>query len=408
MNFGGIILFFAVIFFALIAAGWIFESPSTLRFDLAGQLGGALLLLAIAALSLWTVHLCPIVVVFDPATDLQDLGLLPFLWAYATASRVPPTAVSPFRGAVIRADNSRPHLVAIQNGPLSDASALCSGFCTDLLKTFDRLRSEDIVSGPLAVPAWGANVSRAEFSFLTGISAQRMGIHRFYPYQAIARGWGVESLPLVLRKLGYHTVCIHPHCWQLAGQGRILRQLGFDECVDINLSLDMSCDAFYANNISVGEYILHLLKSTEDPTFIFAVTIDCDKRKILQPYCYDILKYFHHKHNLNAHRDSCLHDKVNSADGFKILYDALSCYQHPVSMCCYGGCMPSYFHGKNNFYENCNYAQYFYWANKQVIFESNIPSVSISEIGNICRYRPLILHQAATDWLASLGILEPQ
>ena len=219
-------------FFCTGAAGFLDGRASRVRFSLQGQLGGSLVLLLGTAVLLSRQRNHASLAVFDPEKDLQTLGLLPSLWLYALASRTLPHVRSPFASATVTT-RPRPHLIVIQSESFFDARHLFAGIRPDILQTFDALRMEAACYGPLDVPAWGANTIRTEFSFLTGIAAQALGVHRFNPYRAIARGWSVDALPLFLKKMGYRTVCVHPYWGNFYGRKYVLPRLGFDTFLDI-------------------------------------------------------------------------------------------------------------------------------------------------------------------------------
>lgn len=251
------------------------EAPSPARFALNGQLGGALLVLITACLALRRLaHTQPLRLRFVPDDDLRRLGLTAFLWAYAVASRVPPAAVSPFRQVRRAKPLVRPHLIAVQSESFFDVRTLFSGIRPDVLAGLDSLCAEAALRGPLQVPAWGANTVRTEFSFLTGIAAWDMGGHQFNPYQTIAEGWPVEAFPGMLRELGYHTVCIHPYWARFYARDRVLRQLGFEEFLDIASFAGAERAGAYVSDLEVGRRVLEILNRVTAPTFLFVITME--------------------------------------------------------------------------------------------------------------------------------------
>jgi hypothetical protein len=61
--------------------------------------------------------------------------------------------------------------------------------------------------GSLAVPAWGANSTRAEFAVLSGIAEPALGYDRYNPYHALTRA-PIASQVWRLRAAGYRTICL--------------------------------------------------------------------------------------------------------------------------------------------------------------------------------------------------------
>lgn len=319
------------------------EVPPPARFALNGQLGGALLGLIVAWLALRRLaRTQPLPLRFVPDDDLRRLGLTAFLWAYAVASRVPPEAVSPFRQMRKATPPIRPHLIAVQSESFFDARTLFSGIRPDVLAGFDVLRAEAALRGPLQVPAWGANTVRTEFSFLTGIAARDMRVHQFNPYQTIAGGWPVEAFPGMLRELGYHTVCLHPYWAKFYARDRVLRQLGFEEFLDIAAFADAERAGAYVSDLEVGRRILEILNRASAPTFLFVITMENHGPLHLDacppaagenfyhrpppPGCEELTAYMRHL----RHADQML----------RLLREELGRASFPASLCFYGDHVP--------------------------------------------------------------------
>lgn len=393
----------AAAFFVLAAAGFLWETPPPSRFDPYGQLGGVGILLIVAVLLLCWAHRSPPAVVLDPEEDLRNLGLLPFLWAYAVASRVLPPAVSSFGRAVTAVRHSTPHLVAIQSESFFDARSLFAGVRPEILRTFDMLRATADAAGPLTVPAWGANTVRTEFSFLTGIPACQLGVHRFNPYQTVTRGWAVQSLPLFLKRLGYHTVCIHPYWAQFYGRNRVLRQLGFDTFMDISTFAGARREGSYVGDMEVGKRILHVLQQASCPTFVFAITMENHGPLHLEsPHpeaatglyscpppegCDELTAYLRHLYNA----DSML----------GMLHETLRTVAYPLSLCFYGDHVPIMPSAYKVLAEPEGVVPYFCWCNHNA---NKIPKKGIVGGGNVdvdYAKLPLEVHDLALTWLTT-------
>lgn len=331
----------AALFFVLALLGFWTEEPPVSRFSLQGQLGGALVLLLGTAVLLWRQRNHASLAVFDPEKDLQTLGLLPSLWLYALASRTLPHVRSPFASATVTT-RPRPHLIAIQSESFFDARHLFTGIRPDVLQTFDALRMEAASYGPLDVPAWGANTIRTEFCFLTGIAAQPLGVHRFNPYRAIARGWSVDALPLFLKKMGYRTVCVHPYWGNFYGRKYVLPRLGFDTFLDISAFQGAQRAGAYISDIEVAKKILALLEGATDPLFIFAITMENHGPLHLDHIpAIEIEKFYSiPPANTYTNLDKYLYHLKNTDSMLSILHTAFQTSPLPVSFCFYGDHVP--------------------------------------------------------------------
>ena len=166
-------------------------------------------------------------------------------------------------------------LVSIQSESFFDVRDLWPGVRREVLTQFDQLASESLAHGKLQVAAWGANTVRTEFAYLTGIPAERLGVHRFNPYRVLARQ-GLPSIASRLKALGYRTVCIHPYDGSFYGRDKVLPALGFDEFIDVR-AFDASQKAGpFIGDCAVADKIRALLQAPDrtQPLFIHAVTME--------------------------------------------------------------------------------------------------------------------------------------
>lgn len=333
----------AAVCFAAAVLCLLAERPPAARLALNGQLGGALGMLLVALLVLWrTAQRQSPALCFTPEEDIRRLGLSAFLWAYAIASRVPPVAVSPFRHVQRGMAPERPHLIAVQSESFFDARTLFSGIRADVLSCFDLMCAESVMHGPLRVPAWGANTVRSEFSFLTGIAARDMGVHQFNPYQTIAGGWAVDSLPGLLKKLGYRTICIHPYWARFYARDRVLRRLGFEDFLDISAFADAERAGAYVSDREVGRRILDLLDGATEPTFVFAITMENHGPLHLDTCRPDADENFYHSPPPSgcAELDAYLRHLRHADRMLHLLREGLEQASYSASLCFYGDHVP--------------------------------------------------------------------
>ena len=168
----------------------------------------------------------------DPAADAAAWGMLACFVIYATLARAerPSRLAAP---AVLRHPSPRATpgpVVMAQLELFFDARILHTAIPRDLLPGFDALRTEAAVFGRLAVPCWGANTIRTEFTALTGLGADALGLDRFNPYERFARS-RVDSLAWRMRAQGRRTICLHPFDKSFYGRHRAIPALGFDRFI---------------------------------------------------------------------------------------------------------------------------------------------------------------------------------
>lgn len=398
----------AAAFFALALIGVWTETPPSSRFAPRGQLGGIAVLLLCAVMPLGWTKRHPPAISLDPEKDIQNMGLLPSLWLYGMASRTLPEARSPFERMGTAVRRSRPHLVAVQSESFFDARTLFAGIRPDVLCAFDSLRAASDMHGSLSVPAWGANTVRTEFSFLTGIPARHMGVHRFNPYQTIARGWPVNALPLFLKKLGYRTICIHPYWARFYGRDRVLRQLGFETFLDISAFDGARRAGSYVSDEEVGKRILHVLREAASPVFIFAVTMENHGPLHLDPLRLEETEYFYTVPPPEgcAELGTYLLHLRNADNMLHMLHTALKQAAFPVSLCFYGDHVPIMSTVYKTFRTPSGAVPYFCWSNLPARDMAAHDAKTQLPATGTCRPEcPLGAHDLASAWLQSKNML---
>ena len=207
---------------------------------------------------------------FDPEADMHALGLFGSFVAYARAERIPLEAPPRFRTPSV-SPATAPHLVVVQSESFFDARRVHPGIHPDVYAWLDAVQQSSQQHGALQVPAWGANTVRSEFSFLSGLRPQQLGVHRFNPYRCLGE---VRSLVHTLKEAGYRTVCVHPYIASFYGRDHILPRLGFDEFIDIGaFGLD-DYSGPYIGDRAVADKVAALLGQASQPLFVFVITME--------------------------------------------------------------------------------------------------------------------------------------
>ena len=283
-------------------------------------------------------------VTLDPEKDLRQLGLMGSLWRYAEIERG--LVCIPFHFAPVQqAENPAavlPNLVVVQSESFFDVRQVFAGIRPEILAVFDSLRTSASRWGKLAVPAWGANTVRTEFGFLSGIRAEKLGVHRFNPYRKLARR-GVPTLVSFLKNLGYRTVCVHPYPASFYNRDKVFPLLGFDEFIDLKSFAGVEKTGPYIGDIDLAEKVCTLLKDASTrPIFVFVITMEnhgplhlekMQKGEVEQLYlrpppngCSDLTIYLRHLRNA---------DRMVS-----MLRDCLEILPGPSWLCWFGDHVP--------------------------------------------------------------------
>lgn len=323
-------------------------------------------LAAFAGALLWCGARRPLPVSFAPQADLRALGLLASLWRYALEERRPhplpaagPAAPAPAGGAAL------PHLVVVQSESFFDARRLFSGIRPEVLQAFDALQASAVCQGRVEVAAWGANTVRTEFSFLSGLGAPALGVHRFNPYRKLARQ-GVPTLASFLRQQGYRTVCVHPYHASFYTRHAVYPLMGFDEFIDIDSFRDVRKTGPYVGDVALAEKVCALLQqASSQPLFVFVITMENhgplhlekvasgDEERLYSspppPGCDDLTIYL--RHLANADRMAAM------------LRDQLQSMPHPGWLCWYGDHVPIMPRVYAALGEPDGRTEYFLWGN---------------------------------------------
>lgn len=319
------------------------ESLPVQRFSWLGQSGAITVVLGLGILLLLTGNRKPLQVSFNPESDLQALGLLASLWRYGKEERHLPAVSSPFDVMIAEEGmNDLPQLVAVQSESFFDPRSMYPGIRTEILTNFDRLKTDAVAHGKLFVPAWGANTVRTEFAFLSGIDADKLGVHRFNPYRAITAGWEVVSLASYLKSLGYRTICIHPYPANFYRRDRVYPCLGFDEFLDVRSFDATKRFGPYISDLAVADKVAAILRESKGPVFVFVITMenhgplhlervvpsDIDELYSISPPpgCEDLTIYLRHLRNA----DNMIAE----------LRGTLEQCNQPASLCWYGDHVP--------------------------------------------------------------------
>jgi phosphoglycerol transferase MdoB-like AlkP superfamily enzyme len=312
-----------VAFLLAVYTGFSLEASLRDRVALAGFLYGVggMAILSAGLLGLGVVR--ALLLTFDPAADVRQLGWLGSLWSYGRAERVISRLNSPQALLTsVRPTGALPHVVVVQSESFFDPRRVFPGIRSEVLEQFDALRAESCLSGPLEVPAWGANTVRTEFAFLSGLGETQLGVHKFNPYRKLQIR--IPTIASVLKGQGYRTVCIHPYSASFYERDRIYPLLGFDEFIDIGHFSGAQRVGPFVSDLAVAEKLAAILKaSTGQPVFLFVITMenhgplhlesvlpeDIDRYHTTPPPsgCEDLTVYLRHLANASRMAESLCH-----------------------------------------------------------------------------------------------------
>lgn len=253
---------------------------------------------------------------FQPTSDFTQRGLVALCWHYARAERRALTVADLIKQSTLRSISSASEAqqldgaggiqhknpndaavvqseklyatqivqskklydtVVVQSESFFDPRRAFGMIKPNVLSEFDQACRAATLFGTLAVPAWGANTVRTEFSFLTGIDPTVLGVDQFNPYRRVVSS-GLPSLAREFKQRGYRTVCIHPYPASFYQRDKIFSLLGFDEFIDLKSfaqTAQQQGQGPYVSDQALTDKILETLALPhEQPIFIFAITME--------------------------------------------------------------------------------------------------------------------------------------
>jgi len=181
----------------------------------------------------------------------------------------------------ITANSATPaDIIAIQGESYFDLERLFS-LLPDNKKTawkpLRALEQEGISTGNIKVPAWGAYTMQTEFSFLSGIPNDALGVDRINPYMRFAQK-PLSTMVSALKNAGYHTICVHPAKKEFFRRASVMPNLGFDKFIGLETFDGASHYGKYIADSALAEEIEHIIAGhhaiRKEPLFIFAITIE--------------------------------------------------------------------------------------------------------------------------------------
>ncbi len=215
----------------------------------------------------------------DPARDAAKFGPLSMLLGYGIIARGERAGRQSAAPPMVRTMPAWQHqsasqpIVVVQCESFFDARRMHQAIDPELLPNFDYCRYKGVQWGRLEVPCWGANTVRTEFSVLSGLSEEAIGLDRFNPYHRFA-GVPIHSLAWQLRAEGYRTVCVHPFDRTFYGRDQVMSNLGFDVFLGEEVFDGADRINGYVTDAEVARKIAKIVRSDGPKIFVFAITME--------------------------------------------------------------------------------------------------------------------------------------
>lgn len=167
--------------------------------------------------------------------------------------------------------NVKPNIIVIMNEAYWDVSLLKDvEIDPNPMKDFEELRKESIY-GMMEAPVYAGGTANTEFEVLTGLSTHYFeNGYMLYPNEVKSP---LLSLASILRNQGYDTTAIHPHMGWYYNRNEAYKYLGFDEFLSVEYLVDAEKKGYYISDAVVTDLIIDQINKSNEPQFIFSVTM---------------------------------------------------------------------------------------------------------------------------------------
>lgn len=171
-------------------------------------------------------------------------------------------------------DGKRPNILFLQLESFFDPTLVnYLNISEDPIPNFRKLMKE-YSSGYYKVPSVGAGTANTEFETITGMSLHYFGPGE-YPYKSILKETTCESVPYVLKNLGYSTHAVHNNEANFYGRRSVFPNLGFDTFTSEEYMKDENLQnpLGWVKDSVLTDEILKCLDSTEGPDYVYTISV---------------------------------------------------------------------------------------------------------------------------------------
>ncbi|UTW60032.1 LTA synthase family protein [Kordiimonas sp. SCSIO 12603] len=212
--------------------------------------------------------------------DITRFGLFPTVMLYRMLLKMTVDKTE-LRTQQITAHTAKPQdIIAIQGESYFDLERLFT-LLPEAKRTgwqaLRNLEADGVTTGTIEVPAWGAYTMQTEFSFLSMMENNKLGVDRINPYMRFAQK-PVTTIASLLKDAGYRTICIHPAKKEFFRRSDVMPNLGFEEFIGIEEFNDAPYFGKYIADSALGKRIDEIVAehhtTSDKPLFIFAITIE--------------------------------------------------------------------------------------------------------------------------------------
>lgn len=205
--------------------------------------------------------------------DYTEKGAAELMKTYAANADELPARKERRAESTVQFEQEKPSIVIVMNETFADLSRLNQLNCGyEGPQFFQHGLDDALMRGQLGMSVYGAGTCNSEFECITGNSLAFVGAAK-YPYQMFNFD-RVPNLARQLSNLGYETTAIHPNDQDNWNRRVVYGDMGFENFYNTNNSFE-DAPKFHAGITDKATYekVLEVLKSSDEPQFVFDVTM---------------------------------------------------------------------------------------------------------------------------------------
>lgn len=221
-------------------------------------------------------------------------------------------------------------------------------------------------TGLLTVPGVGNGTANTEFEVLTGMNLEHFGAGE-YPFQTILLEEACESMAFNLKELGYTAHAMHNNTGTFYNRNIVYGSLGFDTFEPIEYMSHITRNIIgWANDSMLTSEILSTLNSTEEPDFVYAISVQLHGKYPSEPIeGAPVLRVTGVEDEAERNAYEYYLGQLHQVDSFlSALVNRLSMRNEPTVLVCYGDHLPSLALNAEQFTRSTLFqTEYLIWAN---------------------------------------------
>lgn len=232
-----------------------------------------------------------------------------------------------------------PNIIFVMNEAFWDPTVMKSAkFSQDPIPTFRKLQ-KDYTSGWLLSPVYGGMTANVEFEVLTGNSISFLP-QGSVPYQQFINH-DILSLASVLKGQGYYTTAVHSYFGWFWNRNSVYRNMGFDTFISSENMKNAKYEGAYIADSEVSKEIIKQIDESEQPVFIYAVTMQNHGPYDKKRYKANVIKVTGNISGKSINLLETYARGLKDADeALKILVDYASKIDQPTMIVFFGDHMP--------------------------------------------------------------------